>query len=172
MNAPSESTLASSKATWEQWIEKLDLQEHPEGGFFAETYRSSVQVATPRGERSASTAIYYLLTPDSVSRLHRIQSDECWHFYAGGPLTVVELVATKEPARITRIGIEPGCVPQHIVSAGTWFGSFTDSDYSLVGCTVAPGFDFNDFEFASQAKLLQEFPLAKDFILKLTQGLP
>ena len=137
-----------------------------------ETYRSSENVPTERGERSASTAIYFLITPGSVSRLHRILSDEVWHFYAGGPLEVVELIDGK--AKITKIGLEDGCIPQYVVKAGTWFGSYPceGSKYSLVGCTVAPGFDFQDFELGSRAKLLADFPDAKDTIVKLTEGLP
>lgn len=137
-----------------------------------ETYRSSENVPTERGERSASTAIYFLITPGSVSRLHRILSDEVWHFYAGGPLEVVELIDGK--AKITKIGLEDGCIPQYVVKSGTWFGSYPceGSKYSLVGCTVAPGFDFQDFELGSRAKLLADFPDAKDTIVKLTEGLP
>jgi len=75
---------------------------------------------------------------------------------------------------VTKIGMAPGCLPQHVVKAGTWFGSYPceGSEYSLVGCTVAPGFDFQDFELASRAKLLDTFPEAKDMVIKLTEGLP
>ena len=86
------------------------------------------------------------------------------------PVEVVEFVAGQ--AKITRIGMAPDGVPQYVVPAGTWFGSYSTGAYSLVGCTVAPGFDFADFAFASRAKLLQEFPQAKDIIIKMTQGLP
>lgn len=155
-----------------KWIDDLKLQPHPEGGFFAETYRSSITVQTERGERSASTAIHFLITPGSVSRLHRIMADELWHFYGGGPLNVIELVDGK--AKVTKIGITPGCLPQYVVKAGTWFGSYPCEgfEYSLVGCTVAPGFEFQDFELASRAILLDAFPEAKDVIVKLTKGLP
>jgi len=186
-----------STASWKRWVDELQMQPHPEGGYYAETYRSPVLVPTARGERNASTAIYFLMTPHTFSRLHRIQSDECWHFYAGEPLEVVELIKDSDDddddvdhnsnndnngnannksgyAKVTKVGIGPGCVPQYMVKAGTWFGSYPSSasEFSLVGCTVAPGFDFADFELASRAKLLQEFPAAADIIIKLTEGLP
>jgi predicted cupin superfamily sugar epimerase len=171
-------------------IEKLNLQPHPEGGYFAETYRSDISVTfTPKeglggGEvpgpldRSASTAIYFLVCPGKVSRLHRILSDEVWHFYLGGPLNVVTL-DINEPShyKITTLGSDILDTEQQVqftVPANTWFGCFPgeNSEFSLVGCTVAPGFDFVDFELASRSKLLEEFPNAKDVIVKLTEGLP
>ena len=158
--------------------ERFNLQPHPEGGFYAETYRASAKVSTPAGERNASTAIYFLITPGNVSRLHRIKSDEAWHFYLGGPMTVVELV--DGTAKCTTLGqdvlAESPQVVQYVVKANTWFGSFPNdgTPYSLVGCTVAPGFDFADFELGSRAALLAEFPSeeAKPLIEKLTVGLP
>jgi predicted cupin superfamily sugar epimerase len=128
-----------------------------------------------------------MLPAGAVSRLHRLRSDECWHYYAGKPLVVVELTAPDQPLKLTRIGTEAGCVPQYMVPAGHWFGSYTtatnttkngeddgnDEAYSLVGCTVAPGFDFADFEFASRATLLKDYALAdKEIIERLTEGLP
>ena len=182
-----------STPSWKRWVDELQMQPHPEGGYYAETYRSPVLVPTARGERNASTAIYFLMTPNTFSRLLRIRSDECWHFYAGEPLEVVELVKDNDDdehhpntdstnananksgyAKVTKVGMGPGCVPQYMVKADTWFGSYPSSasEFSLVGCTVAPGFDFADFELASRAKLLQEFPAAADIIIKLTEGLP
>ncbi|KAH8057022.1 hypothetical protein JL722_7248 [Aureococcus anophagefferens] len=126
-------------------IDKLkttyDMQPHPEGGFFKETYRAESRITSSFGERSPSTAIYFLITPGSVSRLHRIRADE---------------------------------LVQYTVKAGTWFGSFPNagSAYSFVGCTVAPGFEFEDFELGSRAALLAEFPDARDLVVKLTEGLP
>jgi hypothetical protein len=164
----------SANVTMEKLIELYKMQEHPEGGWFVETYRSELPVAAPAGERAASTAIYFLITPGSVSRLHRLQSDEVWHFYLGGPLTVVELV--DDGAKTTVVGpdVANGEVVQHVVKAGTWFGSFPceGSKFSFVGCTVAPGFDFADFELGSRSALVDEFPKAVDMITKLTEGLP
>ena len=97
------------------------LADHPEGGYFIETYRSTDLVSTPNGLRSSSTAIQFLVTQDSVSRLHRIASDELWHFYEGGPMIIVELDSAAEGhARKTILG--PGGVKQHCVKAGKWFG--------------------------------------------------
>ena len=148
------------------------MKPHPEGGFYAETYRSALSVTSSFGERSASTAITFLITPDSVSRLHRLEADEVWHFYEGGPMTVVEL--DREAGGNTRLTTLSQDTPQYVVPAGTWFGSFANegSDYSFVGCTVSPGFEFSDFELGSRKALLDEFPGAADLVTKLTEGLP
>ena len=126
--------------------------------------------------RKASTSILFLITPGNVSRLHRINSDEVWHFYLGGSMTVVELDDATKSAKLTVLGhdILGGEVVQYVVRAGTWFGSYSNegSAYSFVGCTVAPGFEFTDFELGSRATLTTQFPLATDVIGKLTIGLP
>ena len=124
--------------------------------------------------RANSTAIYFLMTCENVSHMHRIKSDEMWHFYLGGPMTVVELREDGE-AKCTVLGPDifdkqnPQVV-QYLVKKDTWFGSFPNpgSDYSFVGCTVAPGFDFADFELGDREKLLSEFPKATELITKLT----
>jgi predicted cupin superfamily sugar epimerase len=145
----------------------LQLTPHPEGGFFRETYRAEGR----SGSRSASTAIYFLLPQGHVSRLHRIRSDEVWHLYLGGPLDIVELQANG-PAKVTRLGLDLNRDerPQHVVPGGTWFGSMPAPGvpFALVGCTVAPGFEFDDFEMGSRDALLTEFPQARDLIMKLT----
>jgi predicted cupin superfamily sugar epimerase len=162
-------------------ITRLGLTPHPEGGYFRETYRASettAATALPRrfgGERSISTAIYFLLEAGQCSHLHRIRSDEVWHFYAGDPLIVVEI----NPAgglKTTRLGGnlggDPGTdtVHQHVVPAGSWFGATPAEGgrFALVGCTVAPGFDFADFELADRAALLGEYPRHQDWIRRLT----
>jgi len=127
-------------------------------------------------------AIYFLVTPGKCSRLHRIKSDEVWHFYLGGPLTVVELLDddNENPIRKTVLGqnILEDHVLQHVVRRDTWFGCYNDDnvEYSLVGCTVAPGFDFKDFELASRQVLLSKSNYqskeAQDIITLLTEGLP
>jgi uncharacterized protein len=144
------------------------MQPHPEGGFFAETYRSPETIlpdALPArfgGARAFSTAIYFLLESHNRSALHRIQSDEVWHFYAGGPLEVFVIDPDSGALSIVRLGNRPdrGEVFQAVVRAGCWFGSkpMAGSDFSLVGCTVAPGFDFADFELADRAEMLRQFP--------------
>jgi hypothetical protein len=158
-------------------IEQLGLLPHPEGGFFRETYRATMDLPgaalAPHfaGFRNVSTAIYYLLAQGDRSRFHRIRSDEVWHFYAGDPLQVIELTQAGS-VQVTLLGtnFSAGEVPQHMVPAGRWFGSCPapGSGYSLVGCTVAPGFDFADFEMASRHQLLRDFPSAGEWIERLT----
>ncbi|MFT3709047.1 MAG: cupin domain-containing protein [Archangium sp.] len=144
-------------------VAELGLTPHPEGGFFRETYRAGATL--PGTNRSVSTAILYLLGAGQRSKLHRIDADEVWHFYRGGPLEVIELTAAG--ARITTLSVEH---PQHVVSAGTWFGSrpAPGTEYALVGCTVAPGFEFAHFELGTRAALTSEFPNARDVIKALT----
>lgn len=168
-------------------ISKYDLQPHPEGGFFKEMYRSESQVIHPfHGEaRSVSTGILFLITPSNVSRLHRIASDEMWHFYCGSSMTVVEFIPGSGVMKRTVLGsnILGGEEVQYVVKAGHWFGSYGNSDstsdaesaFSLVGCTVAPGFDFSDFDLASRASMLRDYALgaeAEREIIRLTEGLP
>ncbi|GAB3933243.1 cupin domain-containing protein [Larkinella terrae] len=159
------------------WIDAYRMQAHPEGGFFAETYRSAEIIphdALPdrfSGNRSFSTGIYFLLENHHVSAFHRIQADEMWHFYTGGPLNVYVIHPSGE-LEIIRLGNDPtrGEVFQAVVPAGCWFGSkpAAESVYSLVGCTVAPGFDFADFELATRADLVEAYPQHREVIELLT----
>ena len=149
------------------WVEKYAMQPHPEGGYFAETYRAAEVIphhALPErfsGSRSFGTGIYFLLENHHFSALHRIQSDELWHFYAGGPLHVY-VIHQDATLQIIKLGNDPDqCeVFQAVVPAGAWFGSkpAANAAYSLVGCTVAPGFDFADFEMASRPQMIQQYP--------------
>jgi predicted cupin superfamily sugar epimerase len=160
----------------EHLIERFGLKPHPEGGHYAETYRSGQMIR--RGgasgiERAASTAIYYLLSAGAYSAWHRIASDEIWHFYAGHALDVH--VLTPEGELIThRLGNalhRPGSSFQAIVPAGSWFGAelADPSSYAFVGCTVAPGFEFSEFELASTASLLTEYPQHAAVIRRLSR---
>jgi len=150
-----------------RFIEKLNLIEHPEGGYYKETYRSSGEFTTstdgetfPNG-RAYSTAIYYLLTGGQVSKFHRIRSDEIWHFYAGTSATI-HIIHPDSLYQALYLGsdIENGQQFQHIVPAQCWFGVTVDNPagFFLAGCTVAPGFDFRDFEMADPYKMKQAFP--------------
>ncbi len=160
------------------WVDKYRMQPHPEGGYFVETYRAAEQIphaALPgrfSGDRSFSTAIYFLLEGHHFSALHRIQADELWHFYAGDPLEVFVIHPESGTLEIIRLGPDPdaGEVFQAVVPAGTWFGSrpVAGAAYSLVGCTVAPGFDFADFELAEREVLLAEFPQHRAVVEGLT----
>lgn len=152
-------------------VEALDLVPHPEGGWYRETYRAAARDAQGR---AASTAIYFLLADGQVSRLHRIDADEGWHLYLGGPLYIHEIDPARPgaPATVTRLGtdLNAGERPQHLVPAGRWFGASlaVGARYALVGCTVAPGFDFACFELGDRDALLQAFPQAHETVLQLT----
>ena len=160
------------------WIASLGLQPHPEGGFYRETYRAQEIIAAdhlPRrfgGARACSTAIYFLLPGDQVSALHRIKSDEIWHFYAGGAMTLT-LIHADGRLEEHRLGPDPqrGESFQVLVPAGCWYGAAVDdpAGYALVGGTVAPGFDFADFELADRQTLLARFPQHRHAILRLTR---
>lgn len=127
-------------------IERLGLAPHPEGGHYRQTYRSSDMVATPRGPRPASTAIFFLLCAEERSHWHRIASDEMWYFHEGAPLEIWEIDEGGQ-LRTTQLDATK---PQHCVPAGRWFGSrlAQGSNYALVSCGVAPGFVFEDFQLA------------------------
>jgi len=155
------------KNTADYFIEKLGLTKHVEGGSFKETYRSDLMLkqeqlpTTFNGDKSISTGIYFLLEHGQFSAFHKIASDEMWHFYYGQTLTVYEI----EPNGnlIThKLGtdLEKEENFQCIIKAGNWFGSRCEvsNGFSLVGCTVAPGFDFTEFELADKNKLTQAFP--------------
>ncbi|MFO0599093.1 MAG: cupin domain-containing protein [Myxococcaceae bacterium] len=147
----------------DELVRTLDLRPHPEGGFYKETYRAPAMLAGTR--RSVCTAIYYLLGRGQRSRLHRIDSDELWHFYRGDALEIVEL--TRGGVQLTRLSPEH---PQHLVPGGTWFGArpAAKSEWSLVGCTVSPAFEFDRFELGDRDALLREFPFARAEIEALT----
>jgi len=153
-------------------VEKLGLLAHPEGGFYKETYRSEQTIETGRNEiRNVSTAIYFLLENDNRSLFHRIQSDELWFFHQGEAL---EIVLIKDGILNTIIfgnRLDEGEVLQATIPANTWFASGVKNTngYSLVSCTVAPGFDFADFELAKRENLIQEYPDLKETILKFTK---
>ena len=153
-------------------VQKLGLLEHPEGGFYKETYRSSCSMETEQNTiRNISTAIYFLLENNNISLFHRIQSDELWFFHQGEPLEIVFITEGVLNIIILGNSFEKGEVPQATIPANTWFASNVKQrkGYSLVSCTVAPGFDFADFELASRENLLQEFPHLKEIIQKFTK---
>ena len=162
--------------TADYFIRHLNLQPHPEGGFFKETYRSSGFIplhclpAAFHGDRFYSTAIYFLLQQNDFSAFHRIASDECWHFYEGGPL-LIHVIDKEGNYSCTRLGRKPdeGEVLQFVVPAQSWFASepAPGSGFSLVGCTVAPGFDFVDFEMAKAKELSKVYPQYQILIQRL-----
>ena len=158
-------------------IRQLGLHPHPEGGFYRETYRSGEMIAAaalpPRygKDRSFSTAIYYLLTPDSFSSLHRLQSDELFHFHLGDPVTMLQLY---EPGRGETIvlgqDIAAGQQLQVVVPRGVWQGMFLNEGgrFALLSTTVSPGFDFEDFEVGTCDTLIRRYPSCTAMIERLT----
>ncbi|WP_422859372.1 cupin domain-containing protein [Flagellimonas sp. S174] len=137
-------------------IKKFNLQPHLEGGYFKETYRSVGAIeenSLPtiyNGKRNYSTCIYFLLTSDTFSAFHKIKQDEIWHFYAGSPLKLFMISDEGDYSeKIIGADFKSGQFPQFVVPGGYWFGAKTlESDsYSFVGCTVSPGFDFEDLSF-------------------------
>ena len=159
-------------------IERLGLLRHPEGGWFRETYRSAEETpgaALPErfgGSRSFSTAIYFLLERGDISALHRIKSDEIWHFYAGSAV-LVHVISPDGGYTARRLGPDPesGDSFQLVVPAGSWFGAeVIEGAFTLVGCTVAPGFDFADFEMADRRALTELYPGHSEIIRRLTRG--
>ena len=162
------------------WIERLDLRPHPEGGYYRETYRAAETVAHEAlparfdRARAFSTAVYFLITRDAFSAFHRIRSDELWHFYAGGAVTLVILDAASTGELATAsLGCDAarGESPQIVIPAGAWFAAevAAPADFALVGCTVAPGFDFADFELGERARLLRQYPQHRGVIERLTR---
>jgi len=160
------------------WIEKLQLQRHPEGGYFKEIYRSDEIIkkeSLPErysDERNFSTSIYFLLEKNDVSLFHRLKSDEIWHFYSGTSLTLYIIDKNGFLKKIV-VGDNPdnGEVLQTVIKNGNWFAAKVNNpdSYSLIGCTVSPGFSFNDFELAKREDLIKLFPDHSDIIKMFTK---
>lgn len=163
-------------------IEKLLLLPHPEGGYFREAYRSKGEIPQSSlpseydGNRNYSTAIYYLLTPNDISVFHRLHQDEIWHFYDGLALKI-HIIGENGDYKTVKMGIdfENDEVPQYVVPGGSYFAVevITNENcpkgYSLSGCTVAPGFNFSDFEIVSKETLLNKFPQHSETIAKFAK---
>ena len=147
------------------WIDHLGLTEHPEGGYFKEIYRSSETIqknALPKeyeNDRAFCTSIYFLLKEKQTSAFHRLRSDEIWHFYKGSSLTIY-IIEKNRNLKIIKLGNNPlnGEVLQFVIEKNQWFGAEVNdkNSYSLIGCTVSPGFDFHDFELGNTENLLKE----------------
>jgi predicted cupin superfamily sugar epimerase len=158
-------------------ISLLELVEHPEGGFYRETFRSPLELSgfpwlDAQAKRNASTAIYFLLPAGSFSAFHRVMADEVWHHYEGDPIELHTL-SREEGARLLRLGrdLRAGQRPQHVVPAGVYQAAAPVGDrYALCGCTVAPGFDFADFVMPTRRQLLAEFAENCALIERFTRG--
>src|SRR5207249_1267679 len=163
--------------TAEELIALLHLHPHPkEGGYFRETYRSADRIAAAhlparyRGDRCASTAIYYLLTPGSFSAMTRLASDEVFDFYIGGPVRMLQLKHGSGREIVLGPDVAAGQQLQVVVPRGVWQGSLLEpgGDFALLGCTVAPGFEYADYEHGQRDVLVRQFPQHADLIRRLT----
>ncbi len=158
-------------------IKSLELSPHPEGGYYKETYRSVGEIKKDslsneyQGNRNYSTCIYFLLTSDSFSAFHKIKQDEIWHFYDGSPIRL-HVITPEGDYSNHLIGrqLEHDEIPQFVVSGGCWFAAevVNKNAYSLVGCTVSPGFSFEDFVLKPRHELISLFPHLEELICRLT----
>ncbi|PTX59720.1 hypothetical protein C8N46_10830 [Kordia periserrulae] len=163
----------------QQLVKNLELLPHPEGGFYKEVYRSEKIIAKDAlpddfsGNRSYCTSIYFLLTSENFSAFHRIKQDEIWHFYGGSSLSV-HVIDKQGKYTEHKVGMNfsSGEQPQLVVPAGCWFASSVPQkdSYAFVGCTVAPGFDFDDFELAKREELQEIYPQHATIIHRLTRA--
>jgi len=163
--------------TAQDLIKRYQLQGHPEGGYYNEVYRSKEIIPTVglpgrfNGQRPFSTAIYFLMEGKQFSAFHRLKSDECWHFYTGIGLHIYVLYSDGS-GEVLKLGDDPenGYSFQQIVPAGCWFASkpVHENGFSFVGCTVAPGFDFADFELAKKEDLEKQYPRYAEWMNMLT----
>ncbi|OEK07243.1 cupin domain-containing protein [Roseivirga misakiensis] len=160
------------------WIEQLRLQAHPEGGYFNETYRSEEAIKKEdlperyQADRVFGTSIYFLLTTDSVSNFHRLNSDEIWHYHQGGS-AIIHMISPEGKLSSKRIGsdLTSGDSLQMTIPRGHWFAAeVIASEYILVGCTVAPGFEFQDFELADREGLSSVYPEYQTLIQQFTNN--
>lgn len=160
------------------WINALQMFPHPEGGFYKETYRSNENLSQDKlpnrydGQRSLGTSIYFLLTKEDRSHFHRLRSDEIWHYHQGG---VVEIHMISEDGTLSsqKLGtdIASGQHLQVVIPRGTWFAAeVIGGEYILVGCTVAPGFAFEDFELADRQSLSSAYPQHQTLIEQFTKN--
>ena len=163
----------------EDLINTLDLKPHPEGGYYKETYRSVDQIPNDvlsnafNSDRAVSTCIYFLLTSKNFSAFHRINQDEIWHHYYGAAIKIHMITEDGEYSSVV-IGkdFHNAEIPQYVVKAKTWFAAEipTNENFALVGCTVAPGFDFEDFQLPSREFLTELFPKHQAIIERLTNS--
>ncbi len=175
-DSPVDSPLDSPRVA--EIVARLGMQPHPERGYYVETFRARAVVTAPANgaARAAGTAIYFLVTrAQPTTYLHRLLSDEIFHLYEGGPLDVLRLRedASGRHGEVARLGLElaAGERPQLVIPAGTWFAAelAAGASHCLIGCTVAPGFDFADFELAAGPELAQRFPVHAERIARMTR---
>lgn len=154
-------------------IKKLKLKKHPEGGYYSETYRSQISIKKNHlpekfgSDRNIKTSIYFLLNGNSFSAFHRLKADEVWHFYSGVPLNIYII---QKSGKLKKIILGKNHLYQVVIKAEQWFAAEVTEPkfYSLVGCTVSPGFDYRDFEMGEEEKLIKLYPSHKKLIERLT----
>ncbi|MEH7388635.1 cupin domain-containing protein [Bacillus sp. JJ1521] len=155
----------------EFYITHLGLEPHPEGGFYKQTFASDAMIDTKQeNQRKLYTSIYFLLRSEDISHLHRLKSDELWYYHGGSSLTVHIIDESGEYKEMNLgLNLDEGEVPQVLVPKNAIFGSSVkeENTFSLVGCMVAPGFEFEDFELFTQEELLKEYPQHEGAIRKL-----
>jgi predicted cupin superfamily sugar epimerase len=149
-------------------VKELNLQSHPEGGFYSENYRSEINTEDKRGV--LMTSIYFLLTSEHVSHFHRIKNDELWFHHEGSPISIHTLENGVHIEHILGKTHGTDCRPYQLIKGNTIFGSsvLEANSYALVSCVVSPGFDFKDFELFSHEQLLKDFPNEEEIIDLLT----
>jgi len=165
--------------TAKDWITKLELLPHPEGGYYKEVYRANEKIdkaglpSRYSSERAFATSIYYLLESGQFSSFHKLKSDETWHFYNGSPIAIYLISLSGDYQKIV-VGDEIGKnqLLQHTIERETWFAAepLEKNSYSLIGCSVAPGFEFDDFELGKRNELLASFTNHSEIISRLTNG--
>ena len=161
----------------EYWISRLGLEPHPEGGYFRQVYKAAEEITEGlpdryTGPRAYSTSIYFLLTEDNFSSFHRLQSDEIWHFYYGSSIRI-HLISPEGNYTHVDVGqnMEKGQYFQGLIPNNHWFAAeILEKKYGLVGCTVAPGFSFEDFELAERESLVRLFPQHEALITRFTRS--
>lgn len=152
--------------TKEYWIEQLQLIPHVEGGWYNQTYASSISLDV----RASATSIYFLLSEDNFSAFHRLTADEMWYYHFGASITILA-IDLEGQLHTFKLGnnLAAGETPQVLVPKGWIFGSYVDTDFSVVSCMVTPGFTFNDFTLFTRAELLAAYPMQEEAILRLTR---
>lgn len=168
----------TAHSTAADWISRLQLQQHIEGGWYGRVYEAGLQLKKEtlppafKGDRPVCTHIYFLLQQNEFSAFHRIASDELWHFYDGDPLLIYELNENGLTKHQLGNDMANGFIPFTVIKAGSWFGSRLQAggSFALVGCTVSPGFDFADFELAKADELSAKFPGHKELVNEMCRG--
>jgi hypothetical protein len=159
-----------------KYIKQLQLKKHPEGGYFREVYRSGELIlsehlpARYRSSRNYSTSIYFLLEGKQLSAFHLLQSDEIWHFYDGCPV-ILYIINQKGDLTIKKLGKQKDCELQIAIEKQSWFAAEIEDkkSFAIFGCTVSPGFEFEDFEIGKRDDLVKKFPQHSDVIKRLTK---